>query len=86
MPATSIFLPESTAISSSMTGSAVFTNAKNTADRLMRFNGIEAEALYHPPPLAGRYRDDGPGSYGLVVGRLDPWKRMDLAIEGAAAG
>src|SRR5512141_1258694 len=64
----------------------VFTNAKNTADRLMRFNGIEAEALYHPPPLAGRYRDDGLGRYALVVGRLDPWKRMDLAIEGAAAG
>ena len=64
----------------------VFTNAKNTADRLMRFNGIEAEALYHPPPLAGRYRDDGPGPYALVVGRLDPWKRMELAIEGAAAG
>lgn len=64
----------------------VFTNARNTADRLMRFNGIEAEALYHPPPLAGRYRDDGHGAYGLVVGRLDPWKRMDLAIEGAAAG
>jgi len=53
--------------------------------RLARFNGIEAEALYHPPPLAGRYRDDGPGRYGLVVGRLDAWKRMDLAIEGAAA-
>ncbi len=64
----------------------VFTNARNTADRLGRFNGIAAEALYHPPPLAGRYRDDGPGPYGLVVGRLDPWKRMDLAIEGAAAG
>jgi len=64
----------------------VFTNARNTADRLKRFNGIEAEALYHPPPLAGRYRDDGPGPFGLVVGRLDPWKRMDLAIEGAAAG
>lgn len=64
----------------------IFTNARNTADRLMRFNGIEAEALYHPPPLAGRYRDDGPGRYALVVGRLDAWKRMDLAIEGAAAG
>lgn len=64
----------------------VFTNARNTADRLRRFNRIEGEALYHPPPLAGRYRDDGPGRYGLVVGRLDPWKRMDLAIEGAATG
>lgn len=64
----------------------VFTNARNTADRLLRFNGIEAEALYHPPPLAGRYRDDGHGPYALAVGRLDPWKRMDLAIEGAARG
>ena len=64
----------------------IFTNARNTADRLMRFNGIEAEALYHPPPLAGRYRDDGPGRFALAVGRLDAWKRMDLAIEGAAAG
>src|SRR5450830_141107 len=34
----------------------IFTNARNTADRLARFNGIEAEALYHPPPLAGRDR------------------------------
>ncbi|MCL4807498.1 MAG: glycosyltransferase family 4 protein [Thermoanaerobaculia bacterium] len=64
----------------------VFTNARNTADRLRRFNGVEAEALYHPPPLAGRYRDDGHGSYALAVSRLDPWKRMDLAIEGAAVG
>lgn len=64
----------------------VFTNARNTAERLLRFNGIEGEALYHPPPLAGRYRDDGHGSFALAVGRLDPWKRMDLAIEGAARG
>src|ERR1019366_1954820 len=38
----------------------IFTNARNTADRLARFNGIEAEALYHPPPLPGRYRCEGP--------------------------
>src|SRR5512140_913368 len=64
----------------------VFTNAKNTAARLARFNGIAAEALYHPPPLAGRYRPGPVGRFALVVGRLDRWKRMDLAIEGAAAG
>ncbi len=64
----------------------VFTNARNTAERLERFNGIPAQPLYHPPPLAGRYRTDELGTFGLVVGRLDPWKRMDLAIEGAAAG
>ena len=62
----------------------VFTNAKNTAGRLARFNGIEGEALYHPPPLAGRYRADALGDFGLVVGRLDRWKRIDLAIEAAA--
>ncbi len=64
----------------------VFTNAANTAARLARFNGIEGEALYHPPPLAGRYRTDAFEPFALAVGRLDPWKRMELAIEGAARG
>jgi glycosyltransferase involved in cell wall biosynthesis len=64
----------------------VFTNAKNTADRLARFNGIAAEALYHPPPLAGRYRSEPSQGFALAAGRLDPWKRMDLAIGAAAAG
>jgi len=63
----------------------VFTNARNTADRLMRFNGIDAEPLYHPPPLAGRYACRAYEPFALVVGRLDRWKRMDLAIEGAAS-
>ncbi|MEO8585054.1 MAG: glycosyltransferase family 4 protein [Acidobacteriota bacterium] len=64
----------------------IFTNARNTADRLARFNGIEAEALYHPPPLAGRYRTEEPRGFALAAGRLDSWKRMDLAIGAAAAG
>lgn len=64
----------------------VFTNARNTADRLMRWNGISAEPLYHPPPLSGRYRSQVSQGYALVVGRLDPWKRVDLAIEAAALG
>ena len=32
----------------------VFANARNTAERLARYNGLHAEALYHPPRLAGR--------------------------------
>ena len=64
----------------------IFTNAKNTADRLARFNGIAAEALYHPPPLAGRYRTAPSQGFALAAGRLDPWKRMDLAIGAAASG
>jgi glycosyltransferase involved in cell wall biosynthesis len=64
----------------------VFTNAKNTADRLARFNGLEGEALYHPPPLAGRYRCEASRGFALVAGRLDAWKRVDLAIAAAASG
>ena len=64
----------------------IFTNARNTADRLSRFNGIAAEPLYHPPPLAGRYRSEEPQGFALAAGRLDAWKRMDLAIGAAAAG
>jgi len=64
----------------------IFTNAKNTAERLRRFNGLTGEALYHPPPLVGRYRTEASAGFAFAIGRLDPWKRFDLAIEAAAAG
>lgn len=62
----------------------LFANAKNTADRAQRFNGVPATALYHPPRLADRL---GPGPYGdyiLSVGRLEAVKRVDLAIRALA--
>ena len=31
----------------------LFSNARNTAARLAKYNGLTAEPLYHPPPLAG---------------------------------
>lgn len=62
----------------------VFANARNTARRLQTFNGIAAEALYHPPPLAGRLHPAPPGDYVLVVGRLEGVKRADLAIRAMA--
>lgn len=58
----------------------VFANAKNTAQRLATFNGISAQPLYHPPPLAEQLRPGGFGDYALVVGRLETVKRADLAI------
>ena len=64
----------------------IFTNAKNTAERLERWSGIEGEALYHPPPLTGRYRSAKSKGFALSAGRLDRWKRVDLAIAAAAAG
>ena len=58
----------------------VFANSATVADRLKRFNGISSEPLYHPPPLAGRYREGPFGDYVLTVGRLDSWKRPELVI------
>jgi glycosyltransferase involved in cell wall biosynthesis len=62
----------------------LFTNARNTAARLARYNGIAAEALYHPPPLAGRLAFGPLGDYVLSVGRLEGNKRVDLAIRALA--
>jgi len=63
---------------------ALFTNARNTARRLERFNGLRAEPLYHPPQLADRIRSGPYGDYVLSVGRLETVKRAHLAIEAMA--
>jgi glycosyltransferase involved in cell wall biosynthesis len=58
----------------------IFTNARNTAARLAKFNGLQAEPLYHPPPFADRLGPGPSGDYVLVVGRLESVKRPDLAV------
>jgi glycosyltransferase involved in cell wall biosynthesis len=58
----------------------VYTNSKNTAQRLKKFNHIDSTPLYHPPKLAGKYFNRNPGNYILSVGRLDPLKRIDILI------
>jgi len=63
---------------------ALFTNARNTAARLERYNGLRAEPLYHPPPLAGRLTFGEYGDYVLSVGRLEANKRVDLVIAALA--
>lgn len=69
---------------------ARFAIARNTAERLQRFTGLDATPLYHPPKLyralaAGRAGSEGQpggdGGYVLGVGRLDPPKRFDLLVE-----
>jgi len=59
---------------------AIFSNARNTAERLSRYNGLKAETLYHPPPLAGKLTAGPFGNYFLSVGRLEGNKRVDLII------
>jgi glycosyltransferase involved in cell wall biosynthesis len=63
---------------------ALFSNAQNTANRLLRYNGLHAEALYHPPPLAGKLKAAPSGDYFLSVGRLEGNKRVDLTIRAMA--
>jgi glycosyltransferase involved in cell wall biosynthesis len=62
----------------------LFTNARNTAARLSRYNGITAAPLYHPPPLAGKLTSGPLGDYVLSVGRLEGNKRVDLVVRALA--
>jgi glycosyltransferase involved in cell wall biosynthesis len=58
------------------------TNAKNTALQIQRIYGRGASIV--PPPVRTSFfvpsRDRAPGDYYLAVSRLDPYKRLDLAI------
>ncbi len=60
----------------------VFATSRNVADRLRRFNGIDAEVLPHPPQSLP-YRTAEPEGFVLSVNRLDRAKRIDLLIEAA---
>jgi glycosyltransferase involved in cell wall biosynthesis len=60
----------------------VFATSRNVADRLQRFNGIDAEVLPHPPQSLP-YRTADSEGFVLSVNRLDRAKRIDLLIEAA---
>jgi len=64
----------------------VFTNAQNTANRVAKYNGLSAEALYHPPRLAARLAEARPvyGDFVLSVGRIESVKRVDLLVSAMA--
>jgi len=62
----------------------LFSNARNTAARLERYNGLTAEPLYHPPPLAEWLKPGPFGDYVLSVGRLETVKRVDLVVRALA--
>jgi glycosyltransferase involved in cell wall biosynthesis len=62
----------------------LYSNARNTADRLARYNGLTAEPLYHPPPLAGKLVAGAARDYVLSVGRLETVKRVDLIVRAMA--
>jgi glycosyltransferase involved in cell wall biosynthesis len=61
----------------------VFANSKTVAERLRRYNKIESQPLYHPPPRAGNLRYGEQGDYIFYPSRLEPQKRQELLIEAA---
>jgi len=61
----------------------VFANSQTVADRLRRYNQIESEPLYHPPPRADLLRTGEQGDYIFYPSRLEPQKRQELLIEAA---
>jgi len=60
---------------------AMVANSRNTAERIRRWYRRDAYVL--PPPIdVERFTvEAGQGDYALVVSRLLPYKRIDLAIE-----
>ncbi len=62
----------------------IFSIAQNTADRLARYNGLEAEVLYHPPKLKGRLHHETYGCYVFAPSRLVASKRLDLLVQAMA--
>lgn len=59
----------------------IYTNARNTCNRLKHFNNIKSTPLYHPPKHYGKYFCEEYGDYILSVGRLEGLKRVDLLIK-----
>jgi len=58
----------------------VYTISRTVSDRLLKYNGLESEPLYPPPPF-GHALAGGPyGDYVLAVNRLEANKRPDLII------
>lgn len=56
-------------------------NSRFVAERIKRHYGREAVVI-HPPVDTGYFTPrDGPGEYYLVVSRLVPYKRTDLAVQ-----
>lgn len=70
--ADSAFLPEAR---------ATFTIAQNVADRLKRFSGVEAQALYHPPPGAELFYSCPAEDFLFFPSRINRTKRQLLLVD-----
>src|SRR5687767_5111699 len=58
----------------------VFTISRTISDRLAKYNGLQHDQLYPPPPFAHLLTGGPYGDYVLFVGRLESIKRPDLVV------
>ncbi len=63
---------------------ALIANSKNVAARIKRYYGRDAHVLYCPIDVDRFVPGTGDGGYYLVVSRLLPYKRIDIAIDACA--
>ena len=61
----------------------VFTIARNTSDRLKRFNDIQSIPLYHPPLNHERLFCKEYGNFIFYPSRIDEMKRQQVLVEAA---
>jgi glycosyltransferase involved in cell wall biosynthesis len=61
----------------------VFANSRTVAERLKKYNRIDSEPLYHPPPRAELLHPGDCGDYIFYPSRLEPQKRQEILIEAA---
>ena len=61
----------------------IFTIARTTSDRLLKYNNIESEVLYHPPKNHERFHCEEYGDYVFYPSRINPMKRQMLLVSAA---
>jgi glycosyltransferase involved in cell wall biosynthesis/SAM-dependent methyltransferase len=62
----------------------IFANSNNVASRLLKYNQIKSEPLYHPPPLADRLRPESFDNFFYYPSRIAPPKRQEFVLRSLA--
>jgi len=62
---------------------AVYTIAQNTSNRLMKYNNISSQVLYHPPINHEKMNCKEYGDFVFYASRIDAMKRQRLLVEAA---
>jgi glycosyltransferase involved in cell wall biosynthesis/SAM-dependent methyltransferase len=62
----------------------IFANSNNVAKRLLKYNQIKSEPLYHPPPLADRLRSESFDNFFYYPSRIALPKRQEFVLRSLA--